>query len=122
MNRREVKKADLPDLVSAYAEAAAEQGQASEKGNHKRANPKAEEIAAIYRELRERGRDAQLALLPLLEHPDPFVRGWTAAHALEFAPVEGERALLALVELPGVPGLNASMTLREWRQGTLRFP
>ena len=79
-------------------------------------------IAAVYRELRTRGRDAQFALLPLLTHCNASVRCWAAAHALEFAPVKGEAALNELSMQGGLIGFSAEMTLEEWRNGALRFP
>jgi hypothetical protein len=45
------------------------------------------------------------------------------AHALDFAPEQGEAVLSALSEqYDGVAGFNAEMTLDVWRQGELRFP
>jgi Domain of unknown function (DUF2019) len=85
----DVRKATVNELVTAYAEAAGVHGKAAVAGDYKRANARADEIASIYRELRNRGREAQLSLLPLLEHPDIDVRGWAAAHALEFSPADG---------------------------------
>ena len=78
-------------------------------------------VAATYRRLRGSGEQRQL--LPLLNHDDPAVVAWAGAHALEFAPLEGERALTALAERDGgVIGFGAEMTLAEWRRGNLRFP
>jgi hypothetical protein len=80
-------------------------------------------IAAIYRELRRRGPEAQNQLLSLLDHADPGVRGWVGAHALEFAPHLGEPALMALVCVQdSLVSFSAEMTLREWRAGRLEFP
>ena len=118
----DVKAATTDELVVAYVQAAAEHGRFSEVGNYRMANPRAEDIAEIYRELRVRGSDAQMALLPLIRHRDHHVRSWAGAHALEFSATDGEQALSELAESPGIVGLNASMTLREWRHGNLRFP
>jgi hypothetical protein len=122
MNRREIKKADVAELVTAYIEAAAAHGRASAEGDYKTANPRANELIAIYHELRARGPEVQAALLPLLDSDDPHVRLSVAAHALEFAPNQGESVLEGLVSLPGMVGLDAQMTLREWRRGALHFP
>lgn len=122
MNRREIKKADIAELVQAYMEAAVDHGRASAEGDYRTANPRAKALIAIYQELRVRGGGAQEALLALLGHDDPNVRLSAAAHALAFAPDRGEPVLEALMAFPGTVGLGAQMTLREWRQGTLRFP
>ncbi len=108
------------ELVSRYADAAAEHVEASEQGDYRRANPQHDVVAAVYSELRRRG-EAE-ALLPLLAHADPAVRSWAGAHALEFSAREGERVLEELAAEAGVVGLNAQMTLETWREGELRFP
>lgn len=44
------------------------------------------------------------------------------AHALEFAPHQGERVLEELSAHAGLVGFDAKMTLQTWREGELRFP
>ena len=60
--------------------------------------------------------------MPLLESDNPNVRGWAAAHALEFAPEKAVSVLEASLADPAPHGFNAKMTLIEWRAGRLRFP
>ncbi len=118
-----IEEEDIAVLVKRYAESAAAHGRASETGDHKAANAAHDVLAGVYRELRRRGVDAQQALLPLLEDPELGVRGWAGAHALEFAPTEGERALSRIAEIPkSLVSFSAKMTLRQWREGKLRFP
>lgn len=123
-----LKKESVESLVARYAAAAAVHGQTTGTEDYRTGNRAADSIIAICRELRRRGPDAQRQLLPLLTHPDPGVRCWAGAHALEFAPAEGERALLQLTALPNTTDFNrlrafaAEMALREWRAGRLRFP
>ncbi len=110
-------------LVEQYAEAAAAHGRATGTGDYKTANAAHETLASVYRELRRRGMEAQLALLPLLEHEDLGVQAWAGAHALEFAPGEGEQALARISEIPkSLVSFSAKMALRQWRDGKLRFP
>jgi hypothetical protein len=122
MDNLDVRSATLDELVAAYVEAAADYGRLSDADDFRNSNLRADQIASIYRELRERGPQAQAALTSLLRHSDNHVRSWAGAHALEFAPQEGERVLIELAKSSTTTGLNASMTLREWRRGTLRFP
>jgi hypothetical protein len=97
-------------LVQEYAEVASAHGQATAAGDGKRANQAHELVAGIYRRLCEHGE--QRGLLPLLDHDDPAVVGWAGAHALEFAPHEGERALREYSQRDdGVIGFGAQMTL-----------
>ena len=110
----------IETLVVAYREAAGRHGRAK---TSQTANKAAEELAATYRKIREQGHDAMARLLPLLADQDPSVRCWAAAHALEFAPEQGEAVLAELSGGPPGPiRANATMTLREWRAGHLRFP
>jgi hypothetical protein len=113
-------RASLDEVVSRYVEAAAAHHDATVTGDFERGNPQHDIVASAYRELRRRG--SEKVLLPLLEHANPGVRAWAGAHALEFAPDEGERVLEALTEEPGIEGFNAEMTLQTWREGTLKFP
>jgi Domain of unknown function (DUF2019) len=108
-------------LVALYVEAAI--GADRLDTPSKLQNRAADCIARIYRELRSRGPEAQRLLLPLLNDPRTGVRGWAAAHALEFEPSAGEQVLQALAkDRPGLRGFSAEMTLREWRAGRLKFP
>lgn len=122
MKKEQAATGDIAQLVSAYREAATQHGDAIARGDHKVANKAADRIASIYAELRQRGPEAQYQLIPLLVDPTPQVRGWAAAHALEFAPVKGEAVLTELVSQKSLLGLSAETTLREWRAGRLRFP
>ncbi len=110
-------------LVIAYEGAALAHAQAASALDVDGANTHADEIAAIYSELRRRGREAQRRLLPLLAHANANVRGWAAAHALEFEPTRGEATLSEMAAgPPGEHRLNAEMALAMWRAGSLRFP
>lgn len=121
MTRMEKDSVDV--VVNKYVAAAIAHGQATEAGNHKKANREADQLAESYRDLRSRGLDSQQALLPLLNHDNPNVRLWAGSHALEFAPAEGERVLVALQVVPGsLVGFSAKMTLQQWRAGALAFP
>ena len=123
MTKTDFKGADLPTLVKQYREAAVAHDKASFNGEYKIANRYARTIINIYRELRRRGREAQNSILPLLNDEDLNVRAWAGAHALEFAPEQGEPALLELTKLgPGLHRLTAEVCLEQWRNGTLKFP
>ena len=120
MNRSDIAALTVDELVRRYAEAASAHQKASERGDHKSANPEHDVVAAVYRELRRRGE--REALLPLLAHAESAVRAWAGAHALEFAPEEGERVLEEVAAEPGLVGFDAKMTLQTWHEGNLRFP
>ncbi|MCO5050790.1 MAG: DUF2019 domain-containing protein [Verrucomicrobiae bacterium] len=118
----ETKNADVGMLLKLYVEAAVAHYCATEKGDYRTANRQHDVVAAAYRELRGRGIEAQRSLLVLLDHPNEAVRAWAAAHALEFAPDEGEPILQSIAKGSGVCKLNATITLDEWKKGALKFP
>ncbi len=118
-----IEEEEVAVLLQRYAASAAAHGRATETGDHKAANAAHESLSAVYRELRRRGTEAQRALLPLLEDRDIGVRAWAGAHALEFSAVDGERVLTQIAEIPkSLVSFSAKMTLRQWREGKLRFP
>jgi hypothetical protein len=122
MTKLKKKAIDTSCLVARYRAAAAAHGAATERGDYRVANRNHDVIAEAYRELRRRGEQAQLELLVLLDDIDAHVRAWAAAHALEFAPDQGERVLRRLAKDRSAAGLSAEMTLREWAKGSLLFP
>jgi hypothetical protein len=119
---RRARAANVSDLVQIYAEAAAEHRLASQEGDYKTANRQHDIVAGVYRELRRRGTDAQRAILKLLDHPNLGVRGWAAAHALEFEPDRGIEVLEELKADNSLVGLSAKYALLEFESGKLRFP
>jgi hypothetical protein len=109
------------DLVEKYSAAAAAHGRATEHGEHKSANKAHKTLASAYRELRHRGDLG--CLRALIDHQDAGVRLWAASHALEFAPVDAEAALVALSSMPNsLVAVSARTTLKEWKAGKLAFP
>ena len=116
-------KRTTKDLVQMFVTAASEQGRFVEACDPRRANIRYEQMAKIYSELRDRGRDAQRKLLPILESSDPYVRLNAAVFALDFDP---ESAVPVLEEISeketGELRVDARMTLKVWREGKLRFP
>lgn len=120
---RDLSEVDVAVIVERYERDAVAHGGYTESGDYKKGNRCAKRVAEAYAELRRRGCLAQRSLLVLLDHADPHVRGWAAAHALEFAPDDGEAALRALAaDGDGIVAFNASMTLKTWEQGALTFP
>lgn len=117
-----LSKGTTQDLVALYRAAAVAYGEAQVAANHREANRQYDSIAAIYRELRRRGPDAQRALMPLLTDEDASVACWTAAHAMEFAPDRGAPVLRTLSPRRDFVGLDATMVLQQWEAGALRFP
>jgi len=122
MKQAQYGELGIDELVEIYKNAASAHRRASDVGDFRKGNKEFDVVAAVYRELRKRGESAQRALLPLLEDEDLGVKVSVAARAMEFAPELGQPILEMLSRERGTVGLNASMVLKVWREGTLRFP
>jgi hypothetical protein len=118
----ELGSASMASLLDEYALVTTLYGEALEQGDSERANQSHAEASRIYRELRSRGREAQLQLLGLLDHPNPSVRCWAAVHTLEVASEQAEPVLAEIASKGPVPlCLSAEILLSEWRRGTLQI-
>jgi hypothetical protein len=120
MNVRNLQRASTEELVQEYEQAAVAYGQALAAADHHAANRAHDRIASAYRELRSRA--AASHLLPLLRSENENVRSFVAAHALEFAPEQGEPVLMGFASRPGRLRTPAEYALKAWREGTLKFP
>jgi hypothetical protein len=111
------------DLISEYEEAAMAHRTASREGFSDEANDAYDRLASVIRELRGRSDSDRTVFLELLHSPRLEVRGWAAAHALEFAPESAELVLQEIADGPeSLEEFSARMVLEEWRSGRLRFP
>jgi hypothetical protein len=121
MTVRNFQKATIEELLQEYEQAAVAYGKALAAADHRAANRATDRIASAYRELRS--RSAASHLLPLLKSEDENVRSCVAAHALEFAPEQGEPVLQGFATThPGLLRVRAEYALKAWREGTLKFP
>jgi len=113
----------LQELLDEYVDAAMTHRTATRRGDHRTANPAYEQLVGVIRELRTRGAEAQAAFVTLLDDERLEVRGWAAAHALEFASDKAEAVLGEIVAGPqSLEEFSARRVLEEWRGGRLRFP
>ncbi|WP_164013908.1 DUF2019 domain-containing protein [Pyxidicoccus trucidator] len=123
MKGKSLKSASIPDLEATYEEVAWLHGQASQAGDHRTANAQYKQVTRVWMELRGRGEEGRSALVRLMGSSNPHVRGWAASHVLEFKPQAAEAELARLAQgPPSIVRLNAEMTLKEWKTGTLTFP
>jgi hypothetical protein len=120
--RGHLEKASVAELSALYEEAATMQWQALQDANAKAANSQYKRIVSVWKELRGRGKDGQVALSRLMVSSNPHVRVWAASHVLEFDPGPAEAELERLASgPPSIVRLDAEMTLKQWRAGNLKF-
>lgn len=105
--------------VTEYAAAARRHGAATEVGDAAAANEAFRELDSRWSQLRASRTQWQQAFLDLLADPSPWVRLWTASHALH---VDSERAapvLEVLTSEQGLCGFTAQVTLEAWKKAQL---
>src|SRR5262245_2055229 len=81
-----------------------------------------ERMRSAYRQLQALGEPGQQAFLELLDDPAPTVRAWVAAALLARGDERALPVLRALSSHEGLAGFNASMTLEEYKKGSLGEP
>lgn len=111
------KRNQTQDLLTIFAKAAAEQGEALRGADSKKANSRYRIMERIYDELKARGPETQVRLLSLFDHPDGYVRLNAAAYVLEFDPPSALRVLEIIDKMEsGLLGFTAGMALKEWHK------
>ena len=85
------------------------------------ANAAHDVLVRTFHDIRDSGESGWARIRDLTQHPDPTVRLWAATHLLQNDPAPASTALLALEQLDGVVGFEASIVLQEWRAGRLTW-
>ena len=105
-------------LIEQFCTAADQQAEATESGDYKRGNKAYQHIVEALKELE--AHQATQLLRPLLQSSSVGVRVWTAGYLLSHNEPEAATTLEEIAEQKGIQALNAQMTLRQWRAGTLQ--
>jgi len=112
----------LEENVASYVSAVIGASQAVDQGNESALRREEKALKREKERLRERGTAGQRALISLLRHPNPWVRLDAAAQCLAFDRDAAEKSLEQVSEDPGLAGLTAATTLKEWRAGRMKRP
>lgn len=113
---------DVQAILERYVVSARGHGEATENGDHRRANRCYRGIMKALHELDTDTVNGRGSLLDILSYDVPSVRAWAATHLLNMYPDEAVAALEEVVRLPTIVGFDAQVVLKEWRKGTLRIP
>lgn len=108
----------LERIVHDFSESTAAQTDAILKGDAKTGNQNAKRRLRAFRALRSLGDEGRNALLVLLDHARPDVRGMAAAYLLRFRTAEARAVLEGLASGKGLAAFGASETLKRWDEGT----
>ena len=102
-----------------FIEACIRKGEAEEVGDSRKGNKQYKTIHSVY--LRLKDNNLLSELLPLLDHENAYVRLWAAAYTLQVSQPTAESTLKSLANLKGNIGFVAEMTLREWKNGNIKY-
>ena len=121
MKKIDMTKLPETELATQFAAAAKERGKAVLDLNVRYANTLFDQMRSIDQELRARGQEARLALAPLLDDPDRFVRFYAAVYLIGLLP-NRSRAVMEWNAKYGFDSLAADArgTLRELDAGTYK--
>ena len=108
---------DIESTIAQYRQGAIATGNVSDP---KKANKGAKQLHACYKILRE-SDEGRVALIGLMDDPEPSVRCWAAAECLQWKPDVARRVLESLRDSRGAFSFDAEMTLDEHDKGRLTF-
>jgi hypothetical protein len=112
MNRIDVLKMSIDELVARFAQIGVAQDQALLGGQTGKFNRLFEEMAEVSSELRTRDGDQRRALVSLYQYPNMQVRLKAAIHTREIFLVEARRQIEAIAESHWMPQAgDAGMSL-----------
>ena len=122
MKKQPLSKLTVAQLADRFAELGLEQYEAHEEDDIPRVNRLYRKMDAIDEELRARGREARLALVPLFDHPNVQVRMQAARFAFALAPEAARKCLQAIGD-SGMPPqyLYARLALQFIDDGTAKL-
>lgn len=109
---------NIQDAKNLYVESAKKHGQAMARSDPKSANQAVTQLRQALAVLRSSGAGGE-ALVSLLDSANSSVRGWAARDLLLTHPDRAQAVLERLAKEPGEVGLDAEITLQEWRAGRL---
>ena len=119
LNRGELEPNKTDAAYREYVRSAAEHGATTDRGDREGADAAYRDLMRALAELRGAPDRGRFILTGLLSHADPSVRCWAATHLL---PLDEHTATQALETLVSEHRFDASIVLREWKEGRLKLP
>lgn len=109
---------EIEELINEYIKVSVDRGEAIKKGNSKVANKCFDKINKIILQLKS--RNSLVELMPLLEYSNNYVRLDTACILISIYSEECKKTLQQLIDVGGMVGFTAKMTIQEWEKGNIR--
>lgn len=107
---------DIDKIIEKYVKASIKYGEAQREGDSKTVNRQAAIVRKIREQLKQNSVYGIEKLEPLLEHENDYVKLKTAFSLLPLLPNKAEKVLQELTSKEGLLGLEAEMTLQEWKK------
>lgn len=104
---------NLQNLTDKYIDGAKKYGIAITSGNSRDANKQHSIVEHVKESILLLGEVGEQALINLINHDEPYVRLWAAAHCLELDEIKAVICLKELAGHRGALGLYAAMNLSE---------
>jgi len=118
VSARELNDERLKKPIGVFVEASVKHNAAIMQGDWKTANAQARRIHRSFLQLIGAGGDGREALLKLTDHPDWAVAAMAATYSLKFNPEKSLSVLKQISKDPGLIGLRAAQSIRNWESGT----
>ncbi len=106
-------------LINKFINTAILHGEASNEGKYIIAYRQYKVVVNIVNKLKNDSMVGLSPLIPLLKHPNDYVKLAAAAYTFSIATQKAEKVLIELSEKPKTLGLNATIILREWKNGNM---
>jgi hypothetical protein len=118
---RRGNRVDSEKVLAKYVDAIIANKKALNNADPKTANKHYKVLVKSLHQLEAVGERRE-ALLSLLSHEIPDVRGVAAAHLIDIEPKRAVYVLEELAKSGGVAGFEANMVLKLWREGKFHIP
>ena len=105
-------------LIQEFAQFTDNHYRATLTGNWKEANKNAKKLHKTFLQIVKLGDKAREALLALTRNEPGYIAVMAAAYSLKYNPEKAMEALTKLAKIPGLTGLGAQQTIKNWEEGT----
>ena len=108
----------LEKILNVFIEASIKHNAAIMQGDWKTANLQAKRIHKSFLEIINIGRYGREALLKFVDHTDPSVAAMAATYSLKYNAEKSLSVLRKISKDPGLIGLRAGQSIKNWESGT----
>jgi hypothetical protein len=112
---------DIKNMIEEYIRHTKNHGDATLNGDSKAANNSYEKIIDNIKLIHDVDPEGEV-FMGLLKHENESVRLWSSTHALFMSEAEALEALIKISQGSSIFSFGASITVDEWKKGSLTSP